>query len=232
MVQTGTPTYIIASNRLAGEFLIRVLASDHFVRPILCDKLPHPRLRSIPAIFIIERSHLPLPLRDCIRRLRFLFPKGRFVMVYETLPEEEIVMLMRLGIQGFVEHSEVVDCLAKALRIIAAGRLWMPEGLADKYIASTVQPFDQKCRLPTPRETEVLELVRRRLSNREIARALKISVSTVKYHLSHILSKYGTGSRRGLESASKASESPIWGELSKADLSGRPQSQGPTQATN
>jgi len=39
----GILTYVVASNRLAGEYLRHVLA-NRFTRPILCEELPHPRL--------------------------------------------------------------------------------------------------------------------------------------------------------------------------------------------
>ena len=50
----------------------------------------------------------------------------------------------------------------------------------------------------TARENEILELVRVRLSNKEIAELLQIRVSTVKFHLSNILSKMQAKSRRDL----------------------------------
>ena len=50
----------------------------------------------------------------------------------------------------------------------------------------------------TPRENEILELVRMCLSNREIAELLQIRVSTVKFHLSNILSKMPAKNRRDL----------------------------------
>ena len=50
----------------------------------------------------------------------------------------------------------------------------------------------------TPREIQVLHLVRRRLSNKEIAQLLAICESTVKFHVSNILGKLQVGSRQDL----------------------------------
>jgi DNA-binding NarL/FixJ family response regulator len=48
---------------------------------------------------------------------------------------------------------------------------------------------------PTVRESEVYELLKKRLTNKEIAVKLDISVATVKFHVSNILLKRGLGSR-------------------------------------
>jgi len=213
----GIPTYVMASNRLAGEYLVQVLAHDRLARPILCEQLPQPRLRSMRTVFIVEGSLVPLPLSECIRRLRALFPKGKFVMVDRPQPDEEIMRLIRLGFHGFVEHSKVAECLADAVRAVAAGRLWISDELMHMYVNLTAEARHSpagKPQLPTPRETEVLELVRRRLSNKEIALVLEVSESTVKYHLSNILAKFRVGSRRELE-PSKVGPARVWEQLSR-----------------
>jgi DNA-binding NarL/FixJ family response regulator len=214
----GIPTYVIASNRLAGEYLVRVLANDRLARPILCEQLPEPRLRSVTTVFVIEGSFVPVPLRECIRRLRSLFPKGRFVMVDRPQPDEEIMLLIKLGFHGFVEHSKVAGSLTAAVRAVAVGRLWISDELMHMYMhfAAEVRPGSAGQPLPTFREIEVLELVRQRLSNREIAILLGISESTVKYHLTNILAKFRVSSRRELEITVREGPARIWKQLSKA----------------
>jgi DNA-binding NarL/FixJ family response regulator len=213
---TGIPTYVIASNRLAGEYLVQVLRGDPVLRPILCDKLPEPRLRSVPSVFIIEGT-IPIPLRECIRRLHSLFPKGRFLMVDRSQPDKEVLLLMNLGFHGFVEHSGVAKALVSAVRAVGGGRLWFSEELMQQYVHTNAEgrsAREGKLYL-TPRETEVLELVRRRLSNLEIAVRLGITENTVKYHVYHILAKFRVSNRRGLETSSLASAGQIWDQLSK-----------------
>jgi len=212
--ELGIPTYIIASNRLAGEYLVQVLARDRFVRPILCRQLPQPRLRSVPTVFVIEGSFVPLPLGECLRRLRLLFPKARFVVVDRRQPDEEILRLITLGVQGFVEHSKVAETLSDAVRTVSAGRFWIADDLLQAYVNLTAEAKRSRSAgrpIPTPREAEVLELVRQRLSNKEIAEILGVRESTVKYHLSHILTKFRVTGRRELDI--KANDAPVWEEL-------------------
>ncbi|MFI5224871.1 MAG: response regulator transcription factor [Nitrospirales bacterium] len=175
----------------------------------------------MPTVFVVEGSLVPLPLSECIRRLRSLFPKGKFVMVDRWQPDEEVMRLIRSGFHGFVEHSKVAESLAAAVRAVAADRLWISDELMHMYvhfIAETRHSHADKPPLPTPRENEVLELVRRRLSNREIATILRVSESTVKYHLSHILAKFRVASRRELE-LTKIGPARVWEELASTRLS-------------
>jgi DNA-binding NarL/FixJ family response regulator len=216
----GIPTYVIASNRLAGEYLVNILADDKVARPILCEQLPQPRLRSTLIVFVVEGSLVPVPLAECIRRLHSLFPKGRFVMVDRVQPDEEIMRLVRLGFHGFVEHSKVAQSLGAAVRAVASGRLWISKELMYSYVHLTEARHGSpdKPQLPTPRETEILGLIRQRLSNREIATILDLSINTVKYHVSHILAKCRVASRHELETNPRIGPSRIWEQLEKPGL--------------
>jgi DNA-binding NarL/FixJ family response regulator len=126
--KVGIPTYVIASNRLAGEFLVQVLTKDPLLLPIFCEKLPQPPLGT-PIIFVLEWTQAPLPLSECIQKLSSLFPTGRFILSYRTQRDKEVVGFIRLGFHGFVEHAKVVETLAAAVRAVAAGRVWFSEHL-------------------------------------------------------------------------------------------------------
>ncbi len=142
-------------------------------------------------------------------------------MVDRAQPDEEIMLLIRLGFHGFVEHSMVNESLAAAVRTVAAGRLWISDELMHMYMRTAAEgehSAADRRPLPTSREIEVLELVRQRLSNREIATLLAISESTVKYHLSSILAKFGVSRRRDLEARVREGPARIWEQLSKARM--------------
>jgi DNA-binding NarL/FixJ family response regulator len=109
-----------------------------------------------------------------------------------------------MGAHGYVPHAEVSNALVRAIFLVAANELWVPHNAFMEFLreASSVLRKDTRdCQTTTPRENEILELVRIRLSNREIAELLQIRVSTVKFHLSNILSKMQAKSRRDLRTA-------------------------------
>jgi DNA-binding NarL/FixJ family response regulator len=81
------------------------------------------------------------------------------------------------------------------------GQFWVPPEVLAAYVKQ-VRALLSAQRLPghslTAREIQVLQLLMRRLTNREISSALKISDRTVKFHVSNILSKLSLDDRRGL----------------------------------
>ncbi len=94
--------------------------------------------------------------------------------------KEEIVRILMMGAHGYVSHTDA------------------PSPVFVATVRSVLRKDTQARQTTTPREDEILELVRRRLSNREIADLLQIRVSTVKFHLSNILSKMHANNRREL----------------------------------
>jgi DNA-binding NarL/FixJ family response regulator len=209
--KTGIPVYILASNLLAGEYILKVLEAARFARPVLCKRLPQARVKSIPTVFVVEDSAVPLPLSDCVRRLSSVFPKARFVMVDKPRSHEEMVRIIQMGFHAFVEHSQVSRCLAEAVRAVVNGHIW-PNELIDSFVHSSTESsagLIDKPRHPTLRETEVLELIRQRMSNKEIAEVLEVSENTVKYHVRKLFSKLGAASRRELEKH----RSDVWEQI-------------------
>ena len=119
------------------------------------------------------------------------------VLVLTTFDDDDYVsQSMRLGAKGYLLKDTHSDDLAAAIRAIHKGYTQMGPGLMEKAIAPpppSIPP--QPTRLPpelaglTPREREVLCLIAKGASNREIGEALYISERTVKNHITSILSQ-------------------------------------------
>ncbi|MGH9463550.1 MAG: response regulator transcription factor [Vicinamibacteria bacterium] len=146
-----------------------------------------------------------------MRGLRVAFPQAKYVVLGREVSEEELLRLLLLGIHGFVSYSEVSKDLGRAISRVFSGGTWVPDAALQKYIDYSSQLIAAK-RSPdrglTRRENQVLELVRRRLSNKEIAEVLKVSEATVKFHLTHIFTKLQVHDRHLLVDGASRGPSP------------------------
>ncbi len=116
-------------------------------------------------------------------------PTARILVMTMFDQEEDVFNAMRAGARGYVlKASSRLDMIA-AIRAVGNGERYLPVEVAQTLAARLTTP-----RL-TAREREVLELVRRGTSNKQIARELELSESTVKAHVGEILSKLGAISR-------------------------------------
>ncbi|NOJ91376.1 DNA-binding response regulator [Corallococcus sp. CA049B] len=126
---------------------------------------------------------------------------GRRVVLLTTFDEDAVLIeALRLGVQGFLLKDVSLEELAEAIRRVASGQTLLPPGVAERVARGMAElPRDfPHADLPeglTRREVEVLRLIARGLSNREIADALGTAEGTVKNQTSSILSKLGVRDR-------------------------------------
>jgi len=136
------------------------------------------------------------------------------VVILTTFDDDEYLYgALRAGASGFLLKSADGDTLVDAVRVVAGGEaLLAPEvtrRVIEQFARSTPAPapaaeaVDPADYVPSPeavgdlsdRELEVLQLMARGLSNQEIAKELYVSNTTVKTHVSHILTKLGVRDR-------------------------------------
>ncbi|NTX52298.1 response regulator transcription factor [Myxococcus sp. CA039A] len=146
---------------------------------------------------------------EALRELR-RGPVHRRVVLLTTFDEDAaIVEALRAGVQGFLLKDVSLEELADAIRRVHAGETLLPPGVAERVTRGLLELSRDfaHAELPeglTRREVEVLRLIARGLSNREIAQALGTAEGTVKNQTSIILSKLGVRDRtravlRGME---------------------------------
>ncbi len=123
-----------------------------------------------------------------------------YLVLTDIPQDEEAVSMLKLGALGYANAYISPPGLIEMVRAGLAGRVWIGRQLMQKIIRGTTATMGNDsvsaAREPlTERESEVAELVRRGLSNLEIAAELDISERTVKAHISALFKKTGTASR-------------------------------------
>ncbi len=120
---------------------------------------------------------------ETLTALRREFPDARVLMLSIDEGEEDVYRALQAGAAGYLPKATQLQELLKAIRAVHAGERFLPPALAARLAergpGATL----------TARELEVLELVSKGLSNREIAAALGCSETTAKWHLKNIMSK-------------------------------------------
>ncbi len=118
---------------------------------------------------------------------------GVHILVLTTYDSDaDIIRAIEAGATGYLLKDAPREELLGAIRAAAAGRAALAPTVAARLMARLRTPTEEP---PSARELEVLRLVARGLSNREVGRALRISEATVKSHLIHLFQKLGVADR-------------------------------------
>jgi DNA-binding NarL/FixJ family response regulator len=124
------------------------------------------------------------------------------VLILTTFEQDDYVFgALRAGASGFLLKRTRPEELIAAVHTIAAGDSLLSPSVTRRVIDRMAQQptpeYGDQAKLDvlTPREREVLELISRGLSNREIAAALVIEESTIRSHVKRIFSKLGLRDR-------------------------------------
>jgi DNA-binding NarL/FixJ family response regulator len=203
---TSTPTPIhvglVVFHSLAARHLVELVRANKMVPVILTDhvKIEHPFPASQRVVVLIDLWGLPLPLTEYLDALSAAIPGCAFLALDSAKPEIDVARLLHSGIAGFITHAESSQLLGDAIRAVAEGRIWASREIIRIYVELTSQRFTVSSgeEMLTARENQVLELLRKRYSNREMAQLLRISESTVKFHVSNVLTKLKAHHRRDL----------------------------------
>jgi DNA-binding NarL/FixJ family response regulator len=159
---------------------------------------------SSPRLFVLDACSLNTDLGPLAARCRASAPGSKFLALLPPgdLGHAEKIRLFSWGLDGFVElHKTWQKELSQAIRSVLKGQLWVPPEVLLAFVKQAKALLDAQLlhgHFLTAREGEILQLLMRRLTNKEISSALGISERTVKFHVSNILSKLQLEDRRGL----------------------------------
>jgi DNA-binding NarL/FixJ family response regulator len=147
-----------------------------------------------PSILLLD---LAMPEMDGVAVLQQLAQAGsptRAIVFTAYDTDERILGAIQAGAQGYLLKGTPRDEIFRAIRAVDAGGSLLEPLVASKLLRRVSRGPQTSVAL-TPREQHVLELLARGLPNKTIARELKISERTVKFHVTALLRKFGAGNR-------------------------------------
>jgi DNA-binding NarL/FixJ family response regulator len=144
---------------------------------------------------------------DVLRSLHQRHPKTRLIALSATESRADVICALEHGLFGFISKSQSDEEIFGAVKDVLSGRIYVPPMLAQVDEPADHSPSDRlhaPCSQSTTellggkltrRQRDILPLLARGMSNKEIARALKIAEGTIKIHASSLLRVLGVRNR-------------------------------------
>jgi DNA-binding NarL/FixJ family response regulator len=139
--------------------------------------------------------------RDGIAALRAAAPATPLIIVTGSGDDALLLDLLALGIAGFVPKTATLAVIAAAIELVLAGGRYLPPRLAEMAASPRLAemaaspPGPALAAALSPRQVEVVALLARGLSNKDIARTLGVAPATVKSHVTQVMNALGATNR-------------------------------------
>ncbi len=202
---------LVEDNRLLREGITAMLNDQPDIRAVSAtgngDALEKAR-KVKPQVVLLDmglRTQNSLRIAKLVKKE---YPKAEIVVMDLMPAPAEVVEFVKAGVSGFILKDATIDDFLETIRSVAQGKKVLPPPLAGSLFTHIVEyavhsgKADRlmKAVKLTKREHEVVDLIARGLSNKEIAGELNIALHTVKSHVHNTLEKLALHSRLQLAS--------------------------------
>jgi DNA-binding NarL/FixJ family response regulator len=200
--------FILAENRLLREALTRILSKKSDIRVVGASAFSPDVVEQIsvaaPDVLLSDSAVVALSDLRLVSEVRAAIPALKVVMIGMDADKEIFLRAVRDGIVGFVLKDASAMEVAAAVRSVANEEAVCPPSLC---MALFERVANQKTHPPsfairhnlglTRREQQLVQMISRGLTNKEIASQLNLSEQTVKNHIHRMLRKLGATDRLG-----------------------------------
>jgi NarL family two-component system response regulator LiaR len=198
--------FLLAENRLLREALVRIFNKKNDIEMVgACGFTPlavEEIAAASPDVLLMDSFTVELSHLEFIREVQRAVPGLKVVMIGMESEEQTFLQVVRAGAVGYVLKDASAQEVVTGVRAAANGEAVCPPQLCLcllRYVArqwNQVPSFQVKASLGlTNREQQLVLLIGRGLTNKEIAMQLNLSEQTVRNHVHHMLRKVGASDR-------------------------------------
>ncbi len=198
--------FILAENRLLREALTRILNKKSDLRVVgACSFSPdvvEQVSKTAPDVLLSDSAAIALSDLRLVSEVRAAIPGLKVIMIGMDADRETFLRAVQEGIVGFVLKDASAVEVAAAVRSVANQEAVCPPSLClnlfERVASQNIHPpsFVIRHNLGlTRREQQLVQMISRGLTNKEIASQLNLSEQTVKNHIHRILRKLGATNR-------------------------------------
>lgn len=141
-----------------------------------------------PDVVVLDLRMQGMNGLETVQKLREEFGPVRVLIFSNYANGEEVYQAMKAGVMGFVVKEMALDRLLEGIRKVHQGEQYIPPEIAMRMSSRFLSQL-------SARESEVLQLVAKGMSNKEIAAELRVVEGTVKIHVTNLLAKLGVSDR-------------------------------------
>jgi DNA-binding NarL/FixJ family response regulator len=200
---------LLSSHSLALKELQRVLKNPAFhliAQPLGSTVGSELRQLKIPRanVYVVDAHFMRPAAYELLSNILDQYPEARIIVVSSKFDSSDSYSFLHMGAKGLLTFDEAREQLARALPLVSKGGYWVPRAVLSGFVESILQgtlnlrlKVDPSTNI-TSRQQEVLDGLLQQLSNKEVGSKLNISMRTVKFHVSNILSKFGVRRRSDL----------------------------------
>lgn len=210
--------FLLIGNQLLCQALFRIIQQKPDIDVIgqsddvLNLALAITRLQS--GVILLDSVSATALRRQCITRIRDLNPNAQVLMIGMEADEGTFLRSVRAGVRGYLLHEASAADVITAIRAVARQEAVCPTQLCKSLFDALagVNEFTSSVRKMglrlTRRQQELLPMVARGLTNKEIASQLNLSEQTVKNHVHRMLRKMGANDRSEVIEIARAGDFP------------------------
>ena len=199
---------IVEDHRLCRESLGLVLAQETSIE-IVAQAVNGPQAIEVicelkPDIVLVGITMPESEGLQIISTIKERSPATKAIIITGGMDEKVIIEAIKAGAKGYLSRNSSISRLFKAIKAVHNGELWIERQLIAKYFNGDITVNSGLAKSPqkiektlTSREQEILSILMKGATNKEIGRQLYICEKTVKSHLNSIFKKLNV--RRRLE---------------------------------